>query len=239
VLSGVGPAGNAVLELITIANREFAWCDKEILRASNEMGFGDDWKKAQEAVKNKYVEPGEMVKLVRDLSKEAIELLTRTGNDPCDGQGGFLGAGAGTAATIGEPFLSGRRHYSSATVFNEYAAIHDPEVSPVSGPLQHTVLDRRDGVLLGDSAMGPWVHAHTGTAGGRAVLRMHRCARIIFSLNFPLGKMTALECVRFLVERVGFERANAEGEVRRSFNGSSTDLPVRVHAGRAAVLRAA
>jgi uncharacterized membrane protein YgcG len=58
-LSGVGPAGNAVLvdslgaamiaytpdELVALANKEFAWCDKEMLRASGEMGFGADWKK--------------------------------------------------------------------------------------------------------------------------------------------------------------------------------------------------
>jgi len=44
-------------ELIHLANREFAWCDGEMLRASSEMGFGNDWKKAVEAVKNKYVEP--------------------------------------------------------------------------------------------------------------------------------------------------------------------------------------
>ena len=55
---------------------------------------------------------------------------------------------------------------------------------------------------------------------GALFWRMHRCARIIFSLSFHLGKMTAKECVDFLIERVGFERANAEGEVRRSFNGS-------------------
>jgi uncharacterized protein (DUF885 family) len=47
--------------------------------------------------------------------------------------------------------------------------------------------------------------------------RMHRCARIIFSLSFHLGKMTAQECVDFLVNRVGFERENAAGQVRRSF----------------------
>src|SRR4029453_36008 len=47
--------------------------------------------------------------------------------------------------------------------------------------------------------------------------RMHRCARIIFSLNFHLGKMTPQECIDFLVERVGHERDNATAEVRRSF----------------------
>ena len=55
---------------------------------------------------------------------------------------------------------------------------------------------------------------------GALFWRMHRCARIIFSLSFHLGKMTAPECVQFLIDRVGYERANAEGEVRRSFNGS-------------------
>jgi Bacterial protein of unknown function (DUF885) len=46
---------------------------------------------------------------------------------------------------------------------------------------------------------------------------MHRCARIIFSLNYHLGKWTPQQCVDFLVDRVGHERANAAGEVRRSF----------------------
>ena len=55
---------------------------------------------------------------------------------------------------------------------------------------------------------------------GALVWRTHRCARIIFSLSFHLKKMTALECVALLMDRVGFDRANAEGEVRRSFNGS-------------------
>src|SRR5205814_10512102 len=48
---------------------------------------------------------------------------------------------------------------------------------------------------------------------------MHRCARIIFSLSFHLGKMTPGECIDFLVNRVGHERENAAGEVRRSFGG--------------------
>jgi uncharacterized protein (DUF885 family) len=52
--------------------------------------------------------------------------------------------------------------------------------------------------------------------------RMHRCARIIFSLNYHLGKWSPQQCIDFLVDRVGHERANAEGEVRRSF---TTDYP--------------
>jgi uncharacterized protein (DUF885 family) len=50
--------------------------------------------------------------------------------------------------------------------------------------------------------------------------RSFRCARIIFSLRFHLGEMTAAECIDFLVKRVGHERRNAEGEVRRSFEST-------------------
>jgi len=53
---------------------------------------------------------------------------------------------------------------------------------------------------------------------------MHRCARIIFSLNYHLGKWTPQQCIDFLVDRVGHERANAAGEVRRSFEGHYGDL---------------
>jgi uncharacterized protein (DUF885 family) len=59
---------------------------------------------------------------------------------------------------------------------------------------------------------------------GALFWRMHRSARIIFSLNFHLGRMTPDQAVQFLVDTVNFERANAEGEVRRSFNGSYPPL---------------
>lgn len=54
---------------------------------------------------------------------------------------------------------------------------------------------------------------------GALFWRMHRSARIIFSLSFHLGKMNPDQAVQFLVDTVNFERANAEGEVRRSFSG--------------------
>jgi uncharacterized protein (DUF885 family) len=59
---------------------------------------------------------------------------------------------------------------------------------------------------------------------GALFWRMHRSARIIFSLNFHLGKMTPEQAIQFLVDTVGFERANAEGEVRRSFGGAYSPL---------------
>ena len=59
---------------------------------------------------------------------------------------------------------------------------------------------------------------------GMLFWRSHRCARIVFSLKFHLGKMTAEEAVDYLVDRVGHERRNATAEVRRSVNGSYEPL---------------
>ena len=60
--------------------------------------------------------------------------------------------------------------------------------------------------------------------GGMLFWRTHRCARILFSLNFHLGRWTPAQCIDFLVERVGHDRHTATGEVRRSFNGSYSPL---------------
>jgi uncharacterized protein (DUF885 family) len=51
---------------------------------------------------------------------------------------------------------------------------------------------------------------------GMLFWRLHRAARIIFSLNFQLAVWSPQQAVDFLVDRVGHERANAEAEVRRS-----------------------
>jgi uncharacterized protein (DUF885 family) len=55
---------------------------------------------------------------------------------------------------------------------------------------------------------------------GMLFWRSHRCARIIFSLRFHLGDMTAAEAIEFLIDRVGHEPANAAAEVRRSVAGN-------------------
>jgi len=54
---------------------------------------------------------------------------------------------------------------------------------------------------------------------GMLFWRSHRCARILFSLNYHLGNWSPQECVEFLVARVGHERNNATAEVRRSIQG--------------------
>jgi Bacterial protein of unknown function (DUF885) len=266
-LSGAGPAGRDALmealrtamiaytpeQLVALANREFAWCDKEMLRASNEMGFGNDWKKALEAVKNKYVEPGQMIYLVRDLSREAIdfvekhELVTipdlvkqdyweeamtpqmQLVNPFFTGGATIQVSSPASSQTLEERLeaLRGNNiYFARATVFHELVPGHHMQQymtqryrtyrSIFSTPFWTEGMAFYWEMLLWDLGF-----THTPEQRvGALFWRMHRCARIIFSLSFHLGKMKATECVQFLVDRVGHEKANAEGEVRRSFNGS-------------------
>jgi uncharacterized protein (DUF885 family) len=62
-------------ELIAFANKEFAWCENEMKKASRELGYGDDWRKALEHVKNLYVEPGKQPEMIRDLALEATKFV--------------------------------------------------------------------------------------------------------------------------------------------------------------------
>ena len=64
-------------ELVGIAEREFAWCEAEMKKASRAMGFGDDWKAALEKVKTLHAEPGKQTQVVRDLAFEAIEFVEK------------------------------------------------------------------------------------------------------------------------------------------------------------------
>ena len=59
---------------------------------------------------------------------------------------------------------------------------------------------------------------------GMLFWRSFRCQRVICSLKFHLGQMTAKEWIDVLVDRVGHERRNATAEVRRSVNGSYSPL---------------
>ncbi len=58
-------------KLIEIAKIEMAWCLNERKKAANEMGFGDDWKAAQNKVKSLHVGPGGQPQLIKKLAKEA------------------------------------------------------------------------------------------------------------------------------------------------------------------------
>jgi Bacterial protein of unknown function (DUF885) len=266
-LAGAGPAGRDALvealrynmiaytpeELIAIANKEFAWCDKEMLRASHEMGFGDDWKKAQEKVKNSYPAPGKMIYAVQDLQKEAMTFIDAHDlvTIPSMARQDWWEEALSPQAQLTSPFFLGgdvimvsspassmttrdrletlrgnNTYFSRGTVFHELNPGHhlqgymSQRYRVYRSPF-HTAFWTEGMAFYWEMLM--WDLGYDQTPEQRiGVLfwRMHRCARIIFSLNFHLGQWPASQCVDFLVDRVGHERANAEGEVRRSFDGS-------------------
>lgn len=63
--------------LIRIGERELAWCESEMKKASHDMGLGDDWKAALAKVKADHVPPGHQDELVADQAKFVIDYLTK------------------------------------------------------------------------------------------------------------------------------------------------------------------
>jgi hypothetical protein len=121
-------------------------------------------------------------------------------------------------------------HFSHATVFHELNPGHHLQGFMSARYNQHRRIFSTPFWGEGQSLyweMFLWdhdFHVSPEDRMGALFWRMHRSARIIFSLNFHLGKMSPERAVQFLVDTVDFERANAEGEVRRSFNGSYSPL---------------
>jgi hypothetical protein len=63
-------------ELISIGEKEFAWCESEMKKAAQEMGF-DDWKKALAKVKSDFVPPGQQDEFVAKMARDAIDFVTK------------------------------------------------------------------------------------------------------------------------------------------------------------------
>jgi len=122
------------------------------------------------------------------------------------------------------------RHFSRATVFHELIPGHHLQHYWRARSNQHRELFTTPFWVEGWAL---WWEFHLWDLKfistpedriGALFWRAHRCARIIFSLKFHLGEWTPQQCIDFLVDRVGHERASATGEVRRSFNGSYPPL---------------
>jgi uncharacterized protein (DUF885 family) len=240
-------------QLIAIAEKEYAWCEAEMKKASREMGFGDDWLKAVEKVKNLYVEPGKQTDVIRDLAYEAIDyvesrgLLTvpplakeiwrmemmtpeRQKVSPFFLGGEVIQVSYPTDGMEHDDKLMSMRgnnpHFSRATVQHELIPGHHLQGFMTSRFNQHRQAFSTpfwgEGwalyweMVLWDSGFprGPEDKV------GMLFWRMHRAARIMFSLGVHLGTMTPQEAIDLLVTKVGHERANAEAEVRRSFLGT-------------------
>ncbi|TRO86632.1 DUF885 domain-containing protein [Glycocaulis profundi] len=114
-------------------------------------------------------------------------------------------------------------HFNFATVHHELIPGHhlqrfmNDRFNPHRSPLLNTPVWREGWALYWEMIL--WDKDFTRNDPdkmGMLFWRLHRAARIIFSLNYQLGNWTPEQAVDFLVEEVGHERANAEAEVRRT-----------------------
>ena len=239
-------------ELVQIADKEFAWCIAELKKASREMGFGDDYMKAIEAVKQKYVEPGKQPELIRDLAREAIDYVKK--NDlvtvPKTAEETWRMEMMTPERQLVAPFFLG-----GETILVSYPTdgmIHEQKMMSLRGNNPHFAravthhelipghhlqqyMSRRyrpyRSIFSTPFSVEGWALYWEFLLWDRGFIktpedkigalfwRSHRAARIIFSLNFHLERMSPQEAVDLLVEKVGHERENAVAEVRRSFSG--------------------
>jgi hypothetical protein len=240
-------------EIIAIGEKEMAWCENEMKKASRELGYGDDWHKALEHVKNLYVDPGKQPEMIRDLALEAIkfvednnlvtvpelareswrmEMMTpeRQLVSPFFLGGEVIQVSFPTNTMAHEQKMMSMRgnniHFSRATVHHELIPGHHLQgfMSARYKPYRFvfgTPFWSEGNALYWELLLWDLNFARTPENRiGMLFWRMHRCARIIFSLSFHLEKMTPQECIDLLVNKVGHERDNATAEVRRSFDGS-------------------
>jgi uncharacterized protein (DUF885 family) len=240
-------------EIIAIGEKEMAWCENEMKKASRALGYGDDWHKALEHVKNLYVEPGKQPEMIRDLALEAIkfvednnlvtvpelareswrmEMMTpeRQLVSPFFLGGEVIQVSFPTNTMAHEQKMMSMRgnniHFSRATVHHELIPGHHLQGFMSARHKSYravfgTPFWSEGNALYWELLLWDLNFAKTPENRiGMLFWRMHRCARIIFSLSFHLEKMTPQECIDLLVNKVGHERDNATAEVRRSFDGS-------------------
>jgi hypothetical protein len=240
-------------ELIAIARKEMAWCEAEMVKASRELGYGDDWHKALEYVKTLHVDPGKQPELIRQLALEAIEFVDkydlvtvpqlaretwrmemmtpeRQLVSPFFLGGEIIQVSYPTNTMTHEQKLMSMRgnniHFSRATVFHELIPGHHLQAfmtarykayrSQFSTPFWGEGWALYWELLLWDMGFARSPENRIGML----FWRMHRSARIIFSLGFHLEQMTPEQAIELLVKQVGHEPDNATAEVRRSFNGT-------------------
>jgi uncharacterized protein (DUF885 family) len=244
-------------ELIAIGEREFAILEAEMLKASREMGFGEDWKAALERVKTLHVAPGDQTEVVRALAFEAIdfiesrnlvtipplarddwriEMLSPAAQrvSPFFLGGDVIQVAFPTDSMAHEDKLMSMRgnniHFSRATVHHELIPGHHLQGFMTARYNSHR---RAFSTPFWTEGWALWWEMLLWDQGfprgpedrvGMLFWRMHRAARIIFSLKFHMGEWTPQQSIDFLVDRVGHERANATAEVRRSFLGTYSPL---------------
>ena len=244
-------------ELITLAKKEMTWCEGEMVKASRELGYGDDWKRALEHVKSQTVDPGKQPEMIRKLAEDAIAYVRQTDFVTVPelatedwgmlmmsperqlvapfflGGPDILVSYPTDTMTEEQKLMSMRGNnygFAHATVFHELIPGHHLQFFMLQRykpyrQMFHTPFWTEGWALYCELMFWDMGFDRTPEEKiGALFWRMHRCARIIFSLSFHLGKMTPQECIDFLVDRVGHERDNAAAEVRRSFGGDYSPL---------------
>jgi uncharacterized protein (DUF885 family) len=244
-------------ELIALAKKEMAWCDAEMIKASRELGYGDDWHKALEHVKSQSVDPGKQPEMIRKLAQDAVAFVDQkefVTVPPLAREDWGMIMMTPERQLVAPFFLGGQDilvsyptdtmteeqkrmsmrgnnyGFAHATVFHELIPGHHLQGFMLSRYKSYRGIFRTPFWMEGWALYCELMFWDLGfdktpeERVGALFWRMHRCARIIFSLSFHLGKMTAQECVDLLVERVGHERENAAAEVRRSFAGDYSPL---------------
>jgi uncharacterized protein (DUF885 family) len=244
-------------ELIAMAKAQLVWCQQETIKASREMGYGDDWHKAMEAVKDTYVEPGKQPQLIRSLALEGekfaedhdlvtvpplareawrMEMMTpeRQLVNPFFTGGDTISVSYPTdTMTYDQRMMSMRGNnpaFSHDTVFHELIPGHWLQEFMTARYRPYRQVFGSGFWVEGNAFYWELLYWDLGFDStpqqriGALFWRMHRCARIIFSLSFHLGTMTPQQAIDFLVSEVGHERDNATAEVRRSVNGSYDPL---------------
>ena len=240
-------------ELIAIAQTEYDWCMKEMLKASHEMGYGDNWHAAVEKVKQMHVPPGEQPELIRKLVTEGSDFAIK--NDlvtvppladetwrmvmmtperqlvnPFFTGGDEISVSYPTdTMTFDQREMSMRGNnipFARATAFHEMIPGHflqfymQERYRPYRGIFDTPFWVEGNAfwweMLFWDKGFDRTPEERVGAL----VWRMHRSARVIFTMNFHLGRWTPQQCVQYLIDNVGFEPDNAAAEVRRSFDGS-------------------
>jgi len=240
-----------------MAREQMAWCQREMIKASREMGYGDDWHKALEKVKDHYVEPGEQPAMIRDLARQGeafvsehdlvtVPALAREGwrmemmsperqlVNPFFTGGDTISVSYPTSSmTYDQRLMSMRGNnygFAHATVFHELIPGHWLQMYSIARNHPYRQMFDTGFWVEGNALyweLTLWDAGFDKTPEeriGALFWRMHRCARIVFSLSFHLGQMTPDEAIHYLINEVGHEPDNAAAEVRRSFNGDYDPL---------------
>lgn len=231
-------------ELVAIANKEFAWCQSEILKVSKEMGFGENWKAALEKVKNTYVAPGRQPEAILKLYNTSVDFIKKNNLITVPplaeevwgmrmrfsehGSGGYFQGGR--SITITYPtntwdtdyrFMAMRGNnpnFSFPTVQHELIPGHNLEFFMNDRHRMYRDFETPFWVegwalywefILWDMGF-PQTHEEKL---GMLFWRLHRSARIIFTINYQTGKWTPEQAVDFLMDSVGHEKTNAISEV--------------------------